>query len=117
MDLATVLQQHRNIRVDRTLLTADQLREYDQWQEFFHGPVWRDLIQRYEPNIHALQNSYHTVQGEQMLGRVQGSLTILYNIFEHLPDMIHLEYLQKTGQISDDDPSDEDLVDPGKWDA
>lgn len=118
MDLAEVLTANRQVKLDRALLTADQLKEYDRWQEFFHGPIWRDLVRRYEPRIDALQASYHRVQGEQNLGYVQGSLNTLYDVFLNLPDLVHLEFLLQTGQITENEgPSDEDPVAHGKWDS
>ena len=117
MDLAEVLTTHRSIAVDRALLTGDQMKEYDRWQEFFHGPIWRDLVERYDPKIQALQGAYHRVQGEQALGQVQGSLNILYDVFQHLPDVIHLEFLIKAGQVTQEGPGNEDPTFPGKWDA
>jgi len=118
MDLITALTEQRNIKVDRALLTADQLKQYDRWQEFFHGPVWRDLIKRYEPRIEALQNSYHSVVGEQQLGNVQGALKAYYDVFEYLPDAIHLEFLLQTGQITQDAGLGyEDPESPDDWSA
>lgn len=117
MDLAEALATHRQIKIDRALLTADQIKEYDRWQEFFHGPIWRDLVKRYEPRIHALQSSYHRIVGEQQLGQVQGALNAYYDVFEHLPDLIHLEFLYQTGQIQDEGRGNDDPTMPGKWDA
>ncbi len=106
----------QKIPVDRSLLTNDQNRALDQWEQFFHGPIWRDIVSRFEPEIEALQNSYHTVQGEQALGRVQGALQIFYRLLVHFPDLIHAEYLLLTGQLrGDEGPSDEDPVQPEDW--
>jgi len=102
--------------IDRTLLSADQIKELDRWEQFFHGPIWRDLIKRFEPEINALQNSYHGVVGEQMLGRTQGALSTYYRILVHLPDLIHTEFLLLTGQIGvDEDHSIDDPVSPTNW--
>ena len=104
------------IPIDRSLLTGDQLKQLDRWEQFFHGPVWRDIVSRFEPEIEGLQNSYHGVQGEQMLGRTQGALNIYYRILVHLPDMIHTDFMVLTGQLgTDEDQSTDDPVVPEDW--
>jgi hypothetical protein len=106
------------IKVDRSKLSADELKELDRWEQFFHGPIWSDMIERFGPEIDQLQNSYANVIGEQHLGRTQGALQIYYRIFNTLPDMIHTEFLLKTGQLGTDDEEDlstEDPVSPEDW--
>ena len=101
--------------IDRTALTGDQIKELDRWEQFFHGPLWRDIVTRFEPEIDSLQNSYHGVIGEQNLGRVQGALQVYYRILVHLPDLIHAEFLLKTGQLGQEDHSTDDPVTPENW--
>lgn len=104
------------IPIDRSALTGDQIKELDRWEQFFHGPLWRDIVTRFQPEIEALQNSYHGVVGEQMLGRTQGALSTYYRILVHLPDLIHTEFLVKTGQIGlDEGQSNDDPVSPEDW--
>jgi hypothetical protein len=104
------------IPIDRSALTGDQIQELDRWEQFFHGPIWRDIVARFDPEIESLQNSYHGVVGEQDLGRLQGALQIYYRILVHLPDLIHTEFLLKTGQIqADTGQSDDDPVTPDDW--
>ena len=106
-----------NSQIDRALLTGDQIQELDRWEQFFHGPIWRDIIKRFEPEIDGLQQSYHGVVGEQMLGRTQGALNTYYRILVHLPDMIHTEFLIKTGQIGEgaEGQGTDDPVSPEDW--
>jgi|TARA_Y100000034_G_scaffold20431_2_gene23378 hypothetical protein len=104
------------IAIDRAALTGDQVQELDRWEQFFHGPIWRDIVTRFNPEIEGLQNSYHNVVGEQMLGRTQGALSVYYRILVHLPDLIHTEFLVKTGQIgADEGHSEDDPVSPEDW--
>lgn len=106
----------RQIAIDRTLLTGDQIKELDRWEQFFHGPIWRDIVRRFEPEIESLQHSYHNVVGEQALGRTQGALSIYYRVLVHLPDLIHTEFLLLTGQLGgEEDPTTEDLGTPDDW--
>lgn len=103
------------ITIDRSLLTPDQQKSLARWEEFFHGPLWRDIVKRFEPEIEALQNSYHGVVGEQALGRTQGALGVYYRILVHLPDLVHTEFLLLTGQVGGEDPTTEDLNTPSDW--
>jgi hypothetical protein len=101
--------------IDRSLLTGDQVKELDRWNDFFHGPIWRDIVARFEPEIESLQNSYHNVVGEQMLGRTQGALSVYYRVFVHLPDLIHTEFMLKTGQLGQEDQGTDDPAQPEDW--
>lgn len=75
----------------------------------FASPGWKLLVEHEEPQIQKLQTSYHGVVGEQLLGRVQGSLAIYYRMLVHLPDLVNMEFLMLTGQLDQGD--DEGLLD------
>ena len=107
----------QSLKIDRTLLTGDQIKELDRWEQFFAGPIWRDIVLRFDPEISGLQNSYGNVVGEQMLGRIQGSLLIFDRILGKLPQMVYADFLVKTGQLEGrtEDPSTEDPDGPTDW--
>ena len=104
-------------QINRALLTDEQKRRLDEWEKFFHGELWVSIVNRFQPEIERLQNSYHTVQGEQDLGRIQGALNIYYRLLIHFPDMVWADFLSVTGQLDEvvEDPSEEDLGTPEDW--
>jgi hypothetical protein len=104
------------MEIDRSLLTEDQRKELDRWTEFFNGPVWEALVNRHEPRIHLLQESYHKVDDQRLLGQIQGGLQVFYSLFVQLPDVINYEFLMATGQASGEEKgSDDDPVSPSDW--
>lgn len=99
------------MEINKQLLTPEQVAELNTWTELFHGPGWGALIKRYEGTIVALQNSYEKVSDVNTLGRLQGSLGVYKQLFLHLPDLIHYEFLLMTGQV-DKEPEGQDPDDP-----
>lgn len=103
-------------KIDRTLLTKEQVNELDMWTELFHGPAWAALVKRHEDTIQVLQQSYHKVEGTQRLGQIQGALRVFYNLFVSLPDVINYEYLIATGQLGQEEKGlDDNPVSPTDW--
>lgn len=101
------------MEINRALLTEDQRNELDMWMGLFHGPAWKALVERHEPNIQALQQAYHKVTDLRDLGIIQGGLGTLYALFVNLPDVIHYEFALLTGQIGrEENGSDDDPVSP-----
>lgn len=105
------------MEIDRTLLTEDQRNQLDMWTELFHGPAWKALVERHEARIHLLQESYHKVDDQRLLGQIQGGLSVFYSLFIQLPDVISFEFLLMTGQATgeEDQGSDDDPVSPSDW--
>lgn len=102
------------MEVNRQLLTDDQRKELDRYTEFFNGPLWRDLVNRYQPVIEAQQGRLTKVDSLVELGRVQGRLDVLYSIFVSLPDLVNYEFLLITGQAGREGLN-EDPVDESDW--
>lgn len=102
------------MEVNRQLLTDDQRKELDRYTEFFNGPTWRAMVERYQPVIEAQQGRLTKVDELVELGRVQGRLEVLYSIFVHLPDLVNYEFLLITGQAGREG-LDEDPVDSADW--
>ncbi len=105
------------MEINKQLLTAEQVAELETWTELFHGAGWGALVKRYEPTIIALQNSYEKVSDVNTLGRLQGTLGVYKQLFLHLPDLIHYEFLLMTGQVdkADEGQDPDDPVSHPDW--
>ncbi len=104
--------------INPALLNAEQQKSLHLWQEMFASPAWTQLVEHEQPMLEVLQNSYHGVEGEQMLGRTQGALGIYYRFLVHLPNIVNLEFLSVTGQLEEmnqEGQPDDDPVTVGNW--
>lgn len=85
-------------RVDLSLLTAEQRKQYESYQIGFTSEFWESLMARVADVYDALARQYENAAGEQSLGRIQGARQSLA-WFAALPTAVENEFLVLTGQI------------------
>jgi hypothetical protein len=101
------------LRVDRSLLTPEQLALYDTWLEFFQHPGWKLFGEAMTPTMESNSRGYESAVGEQALGFLQGQTATFRQIFRH-PSQVEASFLHLTGQL-DQEVDTNDPVQPADW--
>lgn len=104
--------------VDRTLLTSEQLAEWDTWLEFFNSSGWRNYTKRFEPIIANYREAYHEIEGEQALGRLQGALRMLSTLLYGTENAVNLEF-EQLARVDEEEEGQgpNDPITPDDWDV
>lgn len=91
-------------KTDLALLTAEQRGEYEAYERMFKSAGWALFTQRIEATQDRVLGQYDTAEGEQTLGQLQGSRTILKLVLG-FPSLIEATYAQLVAGEQDPEPS------------